>query len=454
MSFGQQAITNEDLRVPGVEQDRPPIGNQTQLVFRSELESDDNYDLRADPIGQTTLWTNSLELSQSNRTPVDEFVGSVQASLRYSDIPEVGTDVEVDDYILVGEYTRTLDDFTLATGFRYRNVALDFFDPFSNISSSGEIIDTSGGGQFEGIAANITTQLNPKGPLRLEFSLNAVRDDYEDTTTNTDTDRVDGVAEAGFRINERIDGLVGFNGSYYEEPDNDEFVRTTDYYAGFSARVRPTTNVRVVVGYGRSEADRNDGGETTEEGLTFSATAEDTRPTGTYTAGLISSIGENGQTLSLRFGGERTLSDTRAINLIFGLSDGPDYGIAPFWVFGYSNRTRVANLSIVGSQRVTDNDDGDSSLVNNLSASYEHAINRLTFVNLRLLGGRTDTLETDNLQTDDFTEFQATASLRRQLTEDWSANVGVRHRSRFRDQEDDETSNAAFFNIERAFKTR
>jgi len=422
----------------------------TTARIATELEFNDNYDLRENSAGDSTIWNTTLSAGLRSRTAVDTLSFDASGVLRVADLPRSGTDTSADNPIVSLAYDRVVDDNRLGFSLRGQRADIEFFDPLADLDDDGSFDDTRGEGTRNSIRLGADVALNANGPVSFTGfgRLNDVS--YEDTTDPDLEDRRDATlgAEIGFRLSPILRLTTG--GSIgREELDNADQTERNRWRAdvGMVGRINQRATLTARVGYSRVETDRLSGDET-EDGVVGDVRLAFDERRGQTTLGLATTLDENGQRFTLSYGKSITW-DNAELAANVGVSTNEDTDLRAVGGVDYRLTGRDTQLTLGLRQNATTDEDGRNVLNTGVLARVDRTLTRTTSVALAVDGGLTR-VESDGGE--DRERVNVTAQVNRALTRDWSANFGYRYRYRQSEDTSNAQSNAVFFGVARAFR--
>lgn len=425
-------------------------GQPTRTAFiASDLEYNDNYDLRPDSLGNALLWTTTLGFGLTARTRVDALDLSAQGSVRVSDLPVRGTDTTADNPIVTLGYDRRVDDSALTFSLRAAQSDLDFFDPLSDVDADGGFDLANGGGTRRSLRATAGFAFNEDGPVSLTGNLRASDISFDDNNDPDNEDRrsVAADAEVGFRVSPVLSLTTG---ALYRREDYDNADqlarRTSRADVGMEARLNRRVTLGVRIGASRVESDRTTG-TTTEDGLVGDLTFAILERRGQSTVALASDLDENGERYSLTFGREVTW-DNAQLGASVGVSTNSDTDVRLIGDIGYTLAARDRELSLGLSQTASTDEDGENVLNTRAELEFIQLLTRQTSFGLTLNAGLTR-FEGSNQANSE--RVNATAQFNHALTDDWDVNTGYRFRQQRDDTDGLRQSNAVFLGVSRSF---
>lgn len=422
----------------------------TTATILSNVELNDNYDLRSDSLGDAALWTTTLGVGLRSRTLVDQLTFDVSGDARVADLPVTGTDTSVDNPTLAFGYGRVVDDSSFSVFARGRRADVAFFDPLSDVDDDGNFDDTTGGGTRTSLRTGVDFAFNDDGPVSLSGSGRLDDITYEDTTDPDLNDRRTARlgAEIGFRLSPILRLTTGASFQRSETDNLDQLERETGRAdVGMIGQLNQRTTLRVRLGYSRVETDRN-GSTETEEGVVGDVSLQFDEQRGATRLSFGSTLDENGERFSLSYG-KAVQWDNSSLDATIGLSTNADTDARAIGNISYRLTGRDTQVTLALRQTATTDEDGRNVLNTGGSVALERVLTRRASIGLSLDGGLTRVENSDN---DDSERVTASAQYNHALTEDWSANLGYRYRYRKSESEASAEANAVFFGVTRQFQ--
>lgn len=434
----------------------PPAGHAqdaartvTTARIATELEFNDNFDLRTDSAGDATIWNTTLGAGLRSRTPVDTLSFDASGVLRVADLPVTGTDTRADNPIVRLGYDRVVDDSEVGFFLRGQRADVEFFDPLGDLDDDGNFDDTTGEGTRNSIRLGGNIGLNTDGPVSLTGFGRLSDISFEDTTDPDLEDRRDVAlgAELGFRLSPILRLTTGASVGR-EEIDDLEQTERRRWRAdiGLIGRINPRATVTTRIGYSRVDTDRLTGDET-EEGVVGDVRLAFAERRGETSFSFATELDENGERYTLSYG-KSVAWDNAELSATVGVSTNEDTDLRGVGDVRYQLSGRTTRVTLGLRQNATTDEDGQNVLNTNALAQLDRSLTRDTSVGLSVQGGLTR-VESD--RDEDSERLNVTARVTRALTRDWNATAGYRYR--FRDSEDDgeAESNAIFIGVARTF---
>lgn len=416
VALGQQSLSNQPSA-------------KTTARFISTLELDDNYDLRSDSLGNALLWTNTVGASLTDNTRTDKLFLDAQGSYRFSDLPTIGQSSTFDDPRLALDYVREIDDNLLEFSANYRRVDNNFFDPLGDINPDGSFDDGSGDAIRETFGFRAGVLINDDGPVSFEFDGDyRERNYYENESADlSDEQRYYGRTELGFRINRLVRLTIGTSYTFRDtesESGTDREIRRVDTGMDLQVNERLTTKIRL--GYTEAERRRNsDGEKTKEEGFVGDISFVAEVPNGEVRGGLAADLDENGPRSTATIGRLITFANGE-LDADIGVSASDATDIRPVGGISYRHILPASEFNFGLNQYATVDDESRDVVNTNMNLSYFHRLTPVSSFNVSVLGGLT---RYENSEREDTERVTAVASYNHALTKDWSADIGIKHRT-------------------------
>lgn len=431
--------------------DDTPEGRRIVFDISERIESVRNPDLEEDEDDETrNAAITNLNFQASSRTRTQSIVGNFSTSLRILD----DDDPDLGERRATLSYGRRGVGSNLNARFNYRRDEITFLEPLDLIvNDDGEIEvpddieEIDGEGIRERLIYSVGASVGQAGPVAFSFRAEGDELRYSDVTDPDLEDESETIlsTEVRFALN---GGRALTAGATYrlQEEDDEEDSETRNLRLGFTADRAPlqfSFNVNTTQ---------------TEDGERLGASA-----------GLDRDLG-NGDSAGVRIGAERSddgdtffegsANYTRklplgSINARVGrgiVDDGDDgeFLVTQGQLSWNRDLSSVSDLSVRASvveREGLDVDDEDRRTLA-LNANYSRAISDLTSFSVGTSYAESIDLDED----ESVTIARVSASLRRELTNNWNARVGVA--VRLRDDENDDTrttSESVFFTIGRTF---
>lgn len=420
------------------------------VTISSDLELNDNYDLRSDSLGDAVIWSTRIGAGLRSRTRVDEFSFNVSGVARVADLPVTGSDTSFDNPTVELNYGRVVDDSRINVFALGQRADVEFFDPLSDVDDDGNFDDTTGGGTRNSLRTGVNFELNGDGPVSLTGSGRLDDISFEDTTDPDLNDRRNAQigAELGFRLSPILTLTTGASFGREDNDDGDQTERTRSRAdIGMVGRINQRATLRARIGYSQVDTDRISGNET-DEGIVGDLSLQFDERRGATRLAFGSTIDENGERYSLSYG-KSVAWDNAELDATIGLSTNSDTDLNAIGNISYQLTGRDTRLTLGLRQVATTDDDGRNVLNSGGSVQLNRRLTRTASIGLSVNGGLK---RVENSNDSSSERLTASAQYNHALTEDWNANVGYRYRYRKSDNEASAESNAVFVGVSRQFQ--
>lgn len=424
-------------------------GPDVTLDVTSGVVVSDNIERRRDPAGTSAVSTTRLDLAFSSRTRAQELTLRAGARLEFGNYADEDTaDPGVQSPSLSLGYTRESRDAALSLGADY---ALRELDTEREEVEGGEdlIIDQ---GQLETRRLSADLALGRDGPVTYTAALSFSDRLYSDTTDPDLNDQVSAAFDQRLSLALNRATRLEFSLNYRERDEDDaEDTLETNAAARIGLNVRARSGLTASGSLGVSVEEVTQDGETDrQEAPVLSLSVTRPRPDGSLSASVTRSLDEQGSRTTLQFG--RALALPRgSLDGTVGLTVGEtDDTLRLIGSLGLDRPMPRGALSLSLSQEV--NADEDSDFVRtSVGLGYTHELTRLSQLSLSMDLSAVDAVSPDEA---DRQRTRVQLAYRRQLTEDWSLNTGVRHLTARESDLDPIIENAVFANLSRRFDLR
>ena len=432
------------------------------LDYEARIEADTNPRFGDDESGAGLQFLNEVDLAFLSETRNQAFALTFGTVARYSsaDSGELeGFTLTEPTYAL--SYERVAANATLSVEADYRERRIEFLEPFFIDNDGDSILDEAGFSRSDGslteVGARVTLVTGRQSPIGTTYTAAYRSRTYEESE---DPDLFDSVdyrvgTVTRFRLSEVATGQITTRLRQYDYDEGREV--DGDVYsisAGYSRAVSPTLEFDVSLGVSHTSVDEVENGESLLEedtGLNAELGVVKTLPNGTLFAEFERGISDGEFRNSLSFG--RTL-EMRGYGLTasVGLTQWDDRdGVEPIIELGYVRELPDGAFGASLQRAVTVNTVDDENTVTALTVDYNKQINELSSLVFDVSLARVQSVS--DADDDTRTEAAVTASIARELTRDWSMQVGYRGRLN-ESEEDSSFSNAVFLAIGRSFTFR
>lgn len=429
----------------------PAAGAVTSAFIASELEYNDNFDLRPDSAGDAYLWNNIVGADIERRTSIDTFIASAQGTLRFADLPVTGTETDADDGRLALAYDRVVEDSAIGADLRFQYVDVNFFDPLSDIDPNGNFDSTVGGGTRQSLRGGFNVDLNTNGPVTVSLvgRGNDVR--FVDNTDPDNFDRQDVSldAQVGFVVSQTLRYTTGAFYRYETRDDlEDTDIETVRADVGIVGDINPRARLTGRIGYSEVET-RRDSGNDTDSGVVGDLGVVITQQTGEVRGGVTQIVDENGTRTSVTVGAVRNWPNgTLDGDVGVSVSDDTDASLVGNVSYSYALPRTTFRASF--RQVAAVDEDGNDVLNTFASVGLSQAVTNVSAINLNLSGGL------QRSQDDSVTESERvnlSAAYVQTITRDWSWNLGYRYELQDDEGQERATANSVFVGLRRDFST-
>jgi hypothetical protein len=422
----------------------------TTAQIATELEFNDNYDLRPNSVGDSVIWNTNIGAGLRATTRVDRLAFDASGVVRVTDVPDSDTEAAADNPIVSLAYDRAVDDNALGFSIVGQRADIDFFDPLSDLDDDGNFDDTSGTGTRNSVRIGANVALNQDGPVSLSANARLSDISFEDATDPELVDRRDASigAEVGFRLSPILRFTTGASVGREDTDDASETERNRwRADVGLVGQVNQRTTLVTRIGFSRVETNRI-GGDETEEGIVGDVQLVFDERRGQTSLSFSTSLDENGERYTLSYG--KTVAwDNAELSASLGVSTNADTDARAVGSLDYQLTGRDTQLTLGLRQNATTDEDGRNVLNTNALARVERLLTRTTSVGLTVQGG----LQRVDDDSDTSTErLNVTAQFNHALTDDWSASFGYRYRYRSDESNEEAYSNAVFIGVARTFQ--
>lgn len=420
--------------------------------FRGEARADDNFNLSDDNVGSGSFLINTLGISNRTSTRVSNFALDLSGHVRVQDIPTQSETVRFDDPTIRLNYDRQSRDDILRFRFFANQVDIAFYDTLRGSGRLNELDfdDTRGEGERQTLTAGLSGVVNEDAPFTFTYNLSTFQIRYDNNTDPDLNDRSENFASTSFLfdITRTTRAVIDLGYDYRDVDDEQQTLRRRGRVsAGVNAALDQRTTLRFRLGYSEVKTKRQTfDTEDTETGTIGSfGLVRDLRD-GEASLNYVLDLDENGQRDRLTVGrvfqrGTTSYGGTLGITT----SEGVDK-TRPVGTLFISQELPRAKVGARLTQGVGVDDNSRETVFTRLGVTYEQDFTSdLSFV-LDISAGRKFEEQAQNRET---RRLNATASVRKALTEQWDLDVGYRHRYRESDDSTTASSNAVFAAIVR-----
>jgi len=443
--------------LPGLAQTAPD--NTPGILYTATLDSkltaSDNYNLDVHSLGNALLWDNRLILGMNSQTPLDALSVSAAGTLRFSDLPKLGYDTQLDDADVGAKYSRKVDDSNLDANIRYNKVDVAFADPLRAVSDSGEFQNYRGKGTEARTTGSASLNLGTEAPLSFSTSVHAQTLRYQDTSDATlrDTTRAGASAEIGALVSPTMRAITSVDTSIYQVGNGYRDSRSANAYVGLRGDVTAASHLLFRIGYGESHSSYSTRADRDNSSIVGQLHFTGDLVNGDIWADLSVTQDSNGPRRTAMIG--RDFDTLRGhVSGALGISNSQGTTRRPVSNLSDSMANPLTGFTLGWRQNFDTDDEGYEVMYSNLSARIWHGLTPSTEVSLSVSAGQKQYLSS-SATGDDLTMMTLTANLSHQLTEEWSMITGYTHRTK--DEESSSgtaQSNAVFLQVKRTFSVK
>lgn len=382
-------------------QDPDDDGRTLTFGLTQGITLNDNLALDATSAGTTVQANTGLSFALATETATDRLDLSGAGGLRIVDGPGYdGTEVRMSDPRLAFSYTRLGARAELGLSLAYERADIAFLRPLSDFAGPGgeitlpdDLDDLTGSGTREALSFGASLELRKDAPFGITLSAGQDRLAYRDVT---DPDLLDNTRTSlglglRFDLNEVTTATLDLSASRFEEAGAGS--RDTQGLAGAIAFARPNGT------------------------LSFRLTLDDT---------------PDGQRASFSVARDFALP-TGALDLSLGLTRGVDDEISATGSLRYAQDYAGGQVTAALRQSVTAGNDDTEQRLSAVTLGLSHDLGNLGTLGLDAAWART--VETADGSSTEQADFGV--ALSRNLSRDWSLDVGLRHTIR---EDADDTS--------------
>ncbi len=218
-------------------EDIEPGGLLVTLGIAERIETGRNLGLTVPEEGSGTIASTIFSFGLSDETRTERLFLDAATALRFSDLPDQGSDVDFGDAILEFEYDReaanaglnlTADYLRYDIGFQ--RSLLDFTDDEGIIELPRDFGDLTGTGIRNEYLLGAEIDFGRENTIGYRFQIGANGIDYSDAS-NPDlfaSDTIDGSAGITLNISPRTSAAIDISAEYYEDESEGETERDTE----------------------------------------------------------------------------------------------------------------------------------------------------------------------------------------------------------------------------------
>lgn len=448
---------NDRAHAQGVDLD--PGGLQMTLGLAQRIESGENLTLDVPEEGHGTIASTILSFGLSSETPIQSLSLDAVTALRWSDLPDRGSEFDIGDSIFDFDYIR-----------EGANAGLDFGADFSSYDigfsrSLRTFIDDDGVLRIPDDFPDLTGD-GTRREYNLAFQMDFGRQDlvgyyfrvdtrdlrYVDQTSPTlfDNSTISAGAGVSFILSPVTTATLDVSAERFEEDDPDQRHRTTkDITLGLSHEFTSRTRANFAFGYTDIDDRRDIEGDTLATGPIGSFGIEHDMPNGTATFDLETELATAGRLNSLRVGRSREVLGG-SFSASLGVAHTNDGKTEPIGSLSYAQVFGENELRVFFDRDVVITDDDVFRDEYILDIIYILGLGPSSRLGLSATQVLTDDTAVDPRV--ERTDLNAVYSY--ELESEWILNAGLNYRIRDEDGLGRATSPLAFFSIGREFAWR
>lgn len=436
-----------------------PGGWQVDLGFSSTLKYDDNFTLRDPSLGDTTIFDNKLTFGISSVTATESFSVTGSTVFRYAEFPG-RTATGLEDPNIRVDYARQGVNGSVSAFARYRNVDREFLDPFQVEAEEQALLGlgltpiTDDGGTLIQKSGGLDLRTGINDPLGFSLSIRHDQRDYQNVTDPQLFDRRTTSVTAGATM--KVSPVTQFRFSAgvtdYDANDTPQTDRKTyDASVGVTYDIDPALVLDASIGHTTVDTIKF-GTPSSRDGTTTSLRLTKTLPNGTIYGSFGTTINQNGESKTLRFGRDLTLP-LGALSASLGVTETPSGDLNTVADVTYSRQMQTDSISVSLNRAVSTNSLDQDVLNTRLRVGYGHQIDNLSRIGLTFDYGRTEKAGTAAVSTVERATLRATYT--RQMTQDWGLTGGIELRKRTDSGAGtDADAHAVFLTLDRSFSFR
>ncbi len=452
-------LGNASNRVEAQGVDLDPGGPQMTLGIAQRIESGENLTLDVPEEGHGTIASTILAFGLSSETPIQSLSLDAVTALRWSDLPDRGSEFDIGDSIFDFDYIRDGANAGLDLGVDFSSYDIGFarsldilVDDDGVLTIPSDFADLTGDGTRKEYNLAFQMDFGRRDLIGYYFRVDARELKYTDQTSPDlfDNSTVSAGAGVSFALSPITTATIDVSAERFEEDDPDQRDRLTkDITLGLSHEITSRTRASFAFGYTDIDDRRDIAGDALTTGPIGSFGIEHDMPNGTATFDLESELATGGRLNSLRVGRSReVLGGSFSASLGFAHTDGGK--TEPIGSLSYAQEFGENELRVFFNRDVVITDD---------DVFRDEYILRLIYI-LGLgpssrLGLSATQVFTDDTAVDprvERTDINAVYSY--ELESEWILNAGLNYRVRDEDGEGRATSPLAFFSISKEFAWR
>jgi hypothetical protein len=436
-----------------------PGGTQYEFGIGQRVESGRNLGLDVPEEGQGTILSTLLSFGISSETPVQSFSLDAVTALRWSDLPDQGSEFDIGDSIFDLDYGRESANAGLDLGLDFSSYDIgflrslrDFVDEDGVIDLPPDFDDLTGDGTRREYALAFQMDFGRQDLVNYFFRFDTLNIDYIDQTNPDlfDESTISATAGIGFLISPRTTASIDFFAEQFDQDDPDETDRRTwEVVFGLSQEINEANRFDVTLGYTDINEQREISGDILESGIIGSVNAERDLPNGNVFFTAESELGTAGRLNRVRVGRSRDVANG-SFSANLGVAVTGDGKTEPIGSISYVQEFGEDEVRVFFDRNVVNTTDDVFRDEYILDVGYIFGLgpsSRLGLGATHILGD--DTAVDPRTQR---TDLNAVYSY--ELESQWVINTGLNYRVRDEDGLGRAESPLAFFSIGRNFAWR
>ncbi|SDW99654.1 hypothetical protein SAMN05444358_102149 [Ruegeria halocynthiae] len=450
-------INSDPAKAQGVDLD--PGGTQMSLGIAQRIESGENLTLDVPEEDQGTIASTILSFGLSSETPIQSLSLDAVTALRWSDLPDRGSEFDIGDSIFDLDYIREGANAGLDFGANFSSYDIGFsrslrtfVDDEGVLQIPSDFPDLTGDGTRREYNLAYQMDFGRQDLIGYYFRVDARELQYIDQTSPTlfDSSTISAGAGMSFVLSPVTTATLDFSAERFEEDDEDQRDRRTrDIIVGISHELSARTRVNFGLGYTDIDDRRDIAGDTVTTGPIGDFGIEHDLTNGTATLDFGTELATAGRLNRVRVGRSRevfggSLSASLGVAHTDGGKTEPIGSLNYEQVFGENELRVFFDRDVV----ITDDDVFRDEYI--LDIVYTFGLGPSSRLGLSATQVLTDDTAVDPRVKR--TDLNAVYSY--ELESEWVVNAGLNYRVRDEDGLGRATSPLAFFSIGREFAWR
>lgn len=418
-----------------IAQEVEPGGLLITLGLAERLEVGRNLGLDVPEEGTGTIASTILSFGLSDETRTERFSLDATTALRFSNLPDQGSDVDFGDAILEFEYARDAANAGLnlsADYLRYdigfQRSLLDFTNDDGVIELPRDFDDLTGTGIRNEYVLDAQIDFGRENLVAYNFAIGVNRIDYKDAS-NPDlfaSDTIDGSAGIALNFSQRTTAFLDIFAEYYEDESEGQTERDTEEIT-FGVAHEISSRARLEASFGFIDIDERDlvEGDILVTGPVGNLDFQYDMPDGELTVDFAASRDTPGRLNTFTVGRRLEIPDGEFLANI-GVARDSDGDTDFVGALGYEREfgSHEAFARINRGLGVTDNREYRVETVADLGVIF--GITPISQLGLRA----TYALAAGTAEDPRIERFDLDVVYSRKLTRDWNLNTGINYRTR------------------------